>query len=108
MARKTTKTLFVCQACGYESPKWMGRCTECGAWDTFAEEVHRPASPGNKTMAVKGNRPVPIDAVEVTDEERMSTGIAEFDRVLGGGLVTGSVTCLPSLICSPGGQKRFH
>jgi len=94
MARKTAKTLFVCQACGYASAKWMGRCTECGAWDTFAEEVHRPASPGNKTMTVKGNRPVPIDAVEIIDEERMSTGIAEFDRVLGGGLVAGTLVLI--------------
>ena len=94
MARKTAKTLFVCQACGYESPKWMGRCTECGAWDAFAEEVRRPAAAGNKTMAAKGNRPVPIDAVEIVDEERQSTGIAEFDRVLGGGLVAGTLVLI--------------
>jgi len=91
MPRKTAKTLFVCQACGYESPKWMGRCTECGAWDSFAEEVRRPAKAGKPTMAAKGNRPVPIDAVELVDEERQSTGIAEFDRVLGGGLVAGTL-----------------
>jgi DNA repair protein RadA/Sms len=53
-----------------------------------------PASPGNKTMTVKGNRPVPIDAVEIIDEERMSTGIAEFDRVLGGGLVAGTLVLI--------------
>ena len=94
MARKTAKTLFVCQSCGYESAKWMGRCTECGAWDTFAEEVRRPAAAGSKIMAVKGNRPVSIDAVEIVDEERMSTGIAEFDRVLGGGLVAGTLVLI--------------
>ncbi len=93
MTRKTAKTLFACQACGYESPKWMGRCTECGAWDTFAEEVRRPAAAG-KTMAGEGNRPVPIDAVEIVDEERMSTGIEEFDRVLGGGLVAGTLVLI--------------
>ena len=94
MARKTAKTRFVCQACGYESPKWMGRCTECGGWDTFAEEVRRPPVAGNKTMTAKGNRPVPIDAVEIVDEERMSTGISEFDRVLGGGLVAGTLVLI--------------
>jgi DNA repair protein RadA/Sms len=94
MARKTAKTLFVCQACGYESPKWMGRCTECGAWDAFAEEIRRPAAAGNKIMAAKGNRPVPIDAVEIVDEQRQSTGIAEFDRVLGGGLVAGTLVLI--------------
>ncbi|GAB6908650.1 DNA repair protein RadA homolog [Desulfosarcina cetonica] len=94
MARKIAKTLFVCQACGYESAKWMGRCTECGAWDAFAEEVRKPVTPGNKTMAVKANRPVPIDAVEIIDEKRLSTGIEEFDRVLGGGLVTGTLVLI--------------
>ena len=94
MARKTAKTLFVCQACGYESPKWMGRCTECGAWDTMAEETRRPATAAHKTMAGHGNRPVPIDAVEIVDEQRASTGIAEFDRVLGGGLVAGTLVLI--------------
>ena len=94
MPRKIAKTLFVCQACGYESPKWMGRCTECGAWDSFAEEVRRPAKAGKQTMAAKGNRPVPIDAVELVDEQRQSTGIAEFDRVLGGGLVDGTLVLI--------------
>jgi len=94
MARKTTKTLFVCQSCGYESAKWMGRCTECGAWDGFAEEVRRTPAAGGKIMAEKGNRPVPIDAVEIIDEERMSTGIDEFDRVLGGGLVAGTLVLI--------------
>ncbi len=94
MARKSAKTLFVCQSCGYESAKWMGRCTECGTWDTFAEEVRRTAAAGSKIMAEKGNRPVPIDAVEIIDEERMSTGIEEFDRVLGGGLVAGTLVLI--------------
>ncbi len=94
MTRKTVKTLFVCQSCGYESAKWMGRCTECGAWDSLAEEVRRPATAGSPSMAQKGNRPVPIDAVEMIDEQRMSTGIDEFDRVLGGGLVTGTLVLI--------------
>jgi DNA repair protein RadA/Sms len=91
MARKTTKNLFVCQACGYESAKWMGRCTECGAWDTFAEEIRRAKTAGTSSMTATNNRPEPIDAVQVSDEERLSTGIDEFDRVLGGGLVAGTL-----------------
>ncbi|BBO90289.1 DNA repair protein RadA [Desulfosarcina ovata] len=94
MARKTAKSLFVCQFCGYESAKWLGRCTECGGWDTFAEEVRRPPAPGNKRMTDRGNRPVPIDAVEIVDEERLLTGIEEFDRVLGGGLVAGTLVLI--------------
>ncbi len=94
MARKSAKTRFVCQSCGYESAKWMGRCTECGAWDTFAEEVQRTAAARSKIMAEKGNHPVPIDAVEIIDEERMPTGIEEFDRVLGGGLVAGTLVLI--------------
>ena len=94
MARKNAKTLFVCQSCGYESAKWMGRCTECGAWDSFAEEVRRTAAAVNKTMAGKDNRPVAIDAVDIVDEERLSTGIQEFDRVLGGGLVAGTLVLI--------------
>ncbi|MFO7714630.1 DNA repair protein RadA [Desulfosarcina sp.] len=94
MARKPVKTLFACQSCGYESAKWMGRCTECGAWDTFAEEVRQPPAAAHMVMNHKGDRPVPIDAVEIIDEERMSTGIAEFDRVLGGGLVAGTLVLI--------------
>jgi DNA repair protein RadA/Sms len=94
MARKSAKTLFICQSCGYESAKWMGRCTECGAWDTLAEEVRRPAATGSPIMAEKGNRPVPIDAIEIIDEQRMSTAIDEFDRVLGGGLVAGTLVLI--------------
>ena len=91
MARKSVKTLFVCQACGYESAKWLGRCTECGGWDTFVEAVKKPKASGVRSMAAKGNAPVPIDAVEIVDEQRLSTGIGEFDRVLGGGLVAGTL-----------------
>ncbi len=94
MPAKPQKTRFICQSCGYASPKWMGRCTECGAWDTFAEEVRRSARPGGRTIAGSDNRPVPIDAVEITEDQRLSTGIQEFDRVLGGGLVAGTLVLI--------------
>ncbi len=91
MARKNAKNMFVCQACGYESAKWLGRCTECGGWDTFAEAVRKTKTTGARSMAAKGNLPVPIDSVEIIDEQRLSTDIDEFDRVLGGGLVPGTL-----------------
>ena len=72
----------------------MGRCIECGAWDTFTEAVRRAAASSSKTMAGRDNRPVPIDAVEIVDEDRLSTGIEEFDRVLGGGLVAGTLVLI--------------
>jgi len=94
MTRKTAKTRFTCQACGYVSAKWMGRCTECGAWDSFTEEMRRSVTPGRRTIAGTNNRPIPIDAVAVTEERRLSTAIAEFDRVLGGGLVAGTLVLI--------------
>ncbi len=100
MARLQTK--YVCQACGHESPKWMGRCPECEAWDTFVEEVFAKDKPGattNSTMrTLRGSdmadgsvTPIPITSVGMVDMERIRVGIGEFDRVLGGGLVAGGV-----------------
>lgn len=85
------KSSFVCQACGYASPKWLGRCPECGGWNTLAEEVDAPAREGRPPLSTKAASPVPIDAVAGTEAPRLATGIGEFDRVLGGGFVAGSV-----------------
>lgn len=100
MARLQTR--YICQACAHESPKWMGRCPECEAWDTFVEEVFAkeksgsPQSAPMKTLrsgdsADGSSVPIPITSVEMADMERISCGIGEFDRVLGGGLVAGGV-----------------
>jgi len=90
--KKNTKTVFACQTCGYQTPKWMGKCPDCGQWDTFAEESQQPAaSRGLPDMKV---RPVPIDSIDLQLEDRIYTGIAEFDRVLGGGLVTGTLVLI--------------
>lgn len=87
-----TKTLFYCTECGNETPKWQGRCSACGAWNTIVEqpaaEVKRSA-PGTAAVARRTARP--ITEVEVTDELRFHTGMNELDRVLGGGAVQGSL-----------------
>lgn len=93
---KSTKTIFCCQACGHQSPKWMGRCPDCGKWDTMVEETQQStpfkgALPGVSTAAAE---PVPIDAIEYRSRSRLSTGITEFDRVLGGGLVPGTMVLI--------------
>ncbi len=83
--------LFVCQGCGYNAPKWMGKCPECGQWDSLVEERQSPKLlPGGATPA-KQSRPVPIHTVEMDQRRRIKTGMQEFDRVLGGGLVPGSL-----------------
>lgn len=84
------KTKYVCQSCGYESAKWLGRCTECLAWNSFAEEVERKeVSRGHVGGA--GHIPRPIADIEPSAGKRMPAGLKEFDRVLGGGIVPGSL-----------------
>ncbi|MGA9262031.1 MAG: DNA repair protein RadA [Desulfobacterales bacterium] len=94
--KKLLRTVFVCQACGYQAPKWMGKCPDCGSWDAFAEESHQPQTGhGNAAgLAAAQSAPVPIDAIELESEERLLTGIAEFDRVLGGGIVPGTLVLI--------------
>ena len=85
------RTLFFCQECGAESPKWMGRCPGCGAWNSLVEELAGPRSEKNKGGPVLSGRPQRITEVTGGDEDRYSTGIGELDRVLGGGIVPGSL-----------------
>ena len=91
-----TKTKFVCQNCGYTTAKWMGRCPECGTWDSLAEELETPASGPQQSflMPKEASKPKTLDKVMLTEVERLKTGINEFDRVLGGGLVPGSLVLL--------------
>ncbi len=91
--KKNPKIIYACQNCGYQAPKWMGRCPDCGGWNTFAEERVQGGA-GRRTAAGDVNRPVPIDAVDLDEEDRITTGILEFDRVLGGGLVSGSMVLI--------------
>ena len=91
---KNKKTLFFCQNCGYESPKWMGQCPGCKEWNSFVEEQVNTASMKKNSRADNTQRqePTAISAIMMKDDERTKTGIKELDRVLGGGIVTGSLT----------------
>lgn len=87
------KTVYVCNECGYESAKWMGKCPACGGWNTFFEEkVTSGTSQGKKER--KSVNPKPLNQVEGKVNKRTSTGFGELDRVLGGGLVKGSLVLL--------------
>ena len=85
-----TKTVFICNQCGYESAKWYGKCPSCGSWNTMAEEVIREEKNGKQLNILApggGNKPVRLREITGTDDVRFSTGIGELDRVLGGGMV---------------------
>ena len=91
---KSKKTIFFCQNCGYESSKWMGQCPGCHEWNTFVEEVTERRAGASGRAAKSGGKelkPMPLSQVSVTHTERMTTGMDELDRVLGGGLVRGSL-----------------
>ena len=86
------KTVFFCQSCGYESAKWMGQCPGCREWNTFVEETVISSVKGSsKPMVQRREEPTLFSKVTSEDSLRISTGINEFDRVLGGGIVTGSM-----------------
>jgi len=85
------KTVFVCNECGYESAKWMGKCPACNSWNTFVEEkISTKVENGKKEKKVQ-EAPKPLNSYVGQDAQRTSTGYAELDRVLGGGLVKGSL-----------------
>lgn len=95
MARGKATSAFFCQSCGYESSKWMGQCPACRTWNCFVEErITAKSSPaaGSAKAASSGRKPVELKSVTSGKEERFATEIEEFDRVLGGGIVPGSLT----------------
>ncbi|HPC85630.1 MAG TPA: DNA repair protein RadA [Smithellaceae bacterium] len=87
---KKSKTSFFCQHCGYMSPKWLGKCPSCNGWNCFAEELVTDPDSGGRPDLVFGGKPLPIFDIPAGEGERTATGIAEIDRVLGGGIVSGS------------------
>lgn len=89
------KTKYVCQQCGYETARYMGKCPECGNWETFVEEKVIPEQTSkNNRVVLDTMPPTPIKEIKVGSEIRVSTNISEFDRVLGGGLVQGSLVLI--------------
>jgi len=82
---------FVCQSCGYESLKWVGKCPECNQWNSLVEEQTQVASSKQLKQIITSSKPQAITEITFKDEERSATGIKELDRVLGGGVVLGSV-----------------
>ena len=87
-----TKSVFSCSNCGYQSPKWLGRCPDCGNWNSFSEEDYVAPSSGIKErVSLYKDGPVLLKDVVARDEDRLKTNIRELDRVLGGGIVKGSV-----------------
>lgn len=88
------KSVYVCQDCGYESPKWMGKCPGCGAWNSMVEEIEdktKKLSSGSAAEFSISSKPLTLSEIEIDDEERYTTSIKEMDRVLGGGVVKGSL-----------------
>ena len=94
MANKI-KSVYICSECGYESPKWYGKCPSCGEWNTMNEEIKEKSSACfTKTRISNYAPPVLIKDISTTDEIRYKTGLSELDRVLGGGIVKGSLVLL--------------
>jgi DNA repair protein RadA/Sms len=95
---KPPKTVFVCQECGSQSPKWLGRCADCGSWNSFVEErvqAQEEAAVSSRYAGVGRSASARLySEIEIADRARLSTGIGEFDRVLGGGVVPGSLVLL--------------
>ncbi len=97
--KKTGRSVFRCSGCGYTQPKWLGRCPSCGEWNTFEEQFEEAAAVSGFAASAKVKmsdeaHPIPLERVEAQDAERISTGIPEFDRVLGGGAVKRSAVLI--------------
>jgi len=89
------KSVFTCQTCGYQTPKWLGKCPDCNSWNSFAEEDYsQPAPKSNERNSLYKEEPVLLKDVQVKDSVRLKTNILELDRVLGGGIVIGSVVLI--------------
>ena len=88
------KTKYVCQNCGYETAGYLGRCPECGSWGSFVEEVSGDKTPQSVEILPDNTPPKRLSEIEMDSEIRVSTGISEFDRVLGGGIVQGSLVLI--------------
>lgn len=88
------KLKYVCQNCGYETAGYLGKCPECGSWGSFVEELSAPVEKKTEIEVFDTTPPMTLDEIEMNSEIRMSTNISEFDRVLGGGIVQGSLVLI--------------
>lgn len=88
------KTVYICSNCGYESAKWMGKCSQCGEWNTMTEEVITPTKTATTYAKAAVTKATPINKISFENEHRLKTNIPELDRVLGGGIVKGSVSLI--------------
>lgn len=88
------KSSFVCSECGYETPKWYGKCPNCGEWNTLNEEMPVQEAKGKISRAVSASNTMRLNEISGDIEKRIATGIGEFDRVLGGGIVLGSLVLI--------------
>jgi DNA repair protein RadA/Sms len=95
---KGPRTIYVCRECGAQQPKWVGKCPDCGEWNSFSEEKPGPprgdSSPRGGLFRMRETLPVPYQDIESQDDSRQTSGINEFDRVLGGGIVPGSLVLI--------------
>ncbi|MCF6155190.1 MAG: DNA repair protein RadA [Candidatus Brocadia sp.] len=89
-----TSVVYVCQHCGWKSLKWVGRCGGCGEWDSTIEELITPAGSGHKSFTISRELPQPITQVKLLECPSIETGMEEFDRILGGGLIAGSAVLI--------------
>src|SRR5947208_11258465 len=95
---KQPATIFVCQSCGSQSRKWLGQCPDCSEWNTFVEERFRPSvqTAGSNSFSASYQPSTPVQYVDIEsqDDDRTPSGIDELDRVLGGGIVAGSLVLI--------------
>ena len=110
-AAAKTRSVFACSECGHESPKWLGRCPGCDSWNSYVEHVPAPRSAARAQSAPAS---APVELASLTDDAhpRLPSGLPEFDRVLGGGIVAGSLVLVggdpgigKSTAPSPGGRR---
>src|SRR5438105_11739336 len=93
---KGKNTIFICQSCGYQSRKWLGKCPECGEWNSLVEErvVTTKKGVGRNGFRLQEAKAIAYTEIEPQDDVRISSGVTEFDRVLGGGIVPGTLVLL--------------
>jgi len=97
------KKVYICKDCGSQSPKWMGKCNDCGAWNTYEEKIVKASDlKSNSSRMVITTKPTKLRAIVQSNSDRIVTGVSEFDRVMGGGIVRDSI----SIISAPPGMGK--